>query len=372
MRSKQHKRALKVALHTAIITVLAVALSNTLVYSFTSILALKSSFEVKDYQISDLYTVIADSTLPRNISDNIVLMAVDDLSRSAIAEVICFVKEADAKVIGLDLTFNQQYEGDSSLILATSYPSVVLAESFDPLDNFKIHGSYFCNSTHKAAKGLTNIKNGVVRDFLTTFTLHDSVHRSFATEIARISGFDISKIGREELKIYFPSLDFWCIEPQMLIEQPEKCKGIMKGKIVLVGDMNDNHDMHQTPLGKKSGLWLLASMIETIIGKHDIKKVPMWINWTIAILSCILIVLFNLYLSSRSPVTGKLLFRLVQILLLYLYFWMGCMLFINYGICVDFAPALSTIAIGLLAYDIYFGLLAMYKKIIVKFNTRRK
>lgn len=362
------------AIHTVIITVLAVALSNTLVYSLTSMLALKSSVEVKDYQISDLYTVVADKSLQKKNSNNVVLVAVDGLSREQITDVISMVNEASPRVIGVDIMFQYKYDGDSSLIAVTSACNIVMASV--RCDDSTMATSYFCDEAHKSRLGFTNLEVtspiDVVRYYRDQYKVNDSLFNSFATEVTIASGYDIGRCDTEVTYIYYPSLDFWVIKPNMLVEQPAECKEIMKDKIVLIGDMENMQDMHPTPIGAMNGLQIQASIIETIIGNHYIKRSSAWITWAIAILSCVLIILFNLYLSKKNLAIGKFLFRLAQILLLYLFFWVGCMLFAKHDICVDFAPALSTIAVGLLAYDIYFGLLSLYKKIIVKFNTQKK
>lgn len=158
----------------------------------------------------------------------------------------------------------------------------------------------------------------------------------------------------------------------MFMEQYEECAKLMKDKIVLVGDTANIFDMHQTPIGTMGGLKIHAAILETIIGGHDIRNSPIWLNWLIAVISCAVFVLLNMFLSEKKLATGKLLFRLSQILILYLFFWVGCELFAKHNLCVDFAPSLSMIAIGLLAYDIYFDIVALYMKITVKLKNRNK
>lgn len=370
MKTNKHRKALLVAIHTSIITILAVALSYTLIYSFTSMLALKSSVEVKDYQFSDLYNVVTDKSVQRRVSDNVVLLAVDGLSREAIAEVINFARDAQPKAIGVDIIFEHQYEGDSTIIAATSAANIVMAERFAPDDDFAITKSYFYTDNHEARCGLTNIEQGVVRHYCSMFEINKEQIQSFASEIAEMGEFDKQKANDNEY-ISFPSVEFRCIYPDMLVENPERCCDIMKDKIVLVGDMEDIHDMHQTPIGVMSGLSIQATIIETIVGGYSVREVPGWVGWAIAIFSCAVLVLLNLFLSKSDLATGKLLFRLAQITVLYLYFWIGCTLFARCNIYVDFAPALSMIAIGLLAYDIYFGILALYDKMKVKQKNRK-
>jgi CHASE2 domain-containing sensor protein len=372
MKSKQHKRILNVTLHTTAITLLAVALSKTLLYSFTSMLALKSSIEVKDYKLSDLYYAVADSSLPRIISENVVLVDVEGLSREEITALLHDIKAAEPKAIGVDVVFEYQYDGDSSLIDATSDPNIVMAESFAPQDNNAIHKSYFCDSNHLSHGGMVNLENGVIRNYCMQFEVGDSVYHSFAAEVAKLAGYDIDKRELDEASIYYPTLDFWALKPELFIDQYESCAERIKDKIVLVGDTANILDMHQTPIGTMGGLKIQAVILETIIGEHDIQNAPNWLNWFIAIISCAVFVGLNIILTGKKLATGKLLFRLAQILALYLFFWIGCVLFAKHNLCIDFAPSLSMIAIGLLAYDIYFGFVALYKKITVKLQNRNK
>ena len=353
-------------IHITVITLFSVVFSHTIIYSLTSMLALKSSVEVKDYQISDLYTVVADKSLQRKISSNVVLMAVDGLSREQITEVINIVHNASPKTIGVDIMFQYCYDSDSVLIAATSDSNIIMAAV--RYDDTSMSTSYFCDNMHKSRVGFTNLEVSspidVVRYYRNQYNVNNSLFYSFATEVAIAGGYDIGKLDTETAFIYYPSLDFWVIEPHMLVEQPAECENIMKDKIVLIGDMKNLQDMHATPVGAMSGLQIQASIIETIIEKYDIKRSPTWTNWIIAIFSCVLIILFNLYLQDKNLAAGRLLFRLVQLVLLFLFFWAGCILFARHNLCIDFTLTLSTIAIGLLAYDIYFGLLALYKRII--------
>ena len=363
MKDTQNKRILKVAIDTVAITLLALLLSKTLLYSFSSMLALKSSIEVKDYEFSDLYYAVADKSIPQKISDDVVLVAVDGLTRGEITDLLYDIKAAGPKAIGIDILFEYQYAGDSSLIAVTSDSAVIMAEFFDPEENNRIHKSYFCDSSHLARGGMVNLEEGVARNYRSEFRINDSAYLSFAAEVAQTAGYDI---GHHTSSIYFPTIDFWTLEHDMFIKQYESCAEIMKDKIVLVGDAANRFDIHQTPVGPMSGLKIQAATLETIVGNKYIHHFPDWLNWVVAILSCLIVVLRNIYLTNKKLATGNLLFRLAQIFVLYLFFWTGCELFVKYNICIDFAPSLSMIALGLLAYDIYFGFAALYKKIITK------
>lgn len=358
------------AIHIAIITALAVALSYTFIYSFTSMLALKSSIEVKDYQLSDLYSVVTDKSSPKKLNDSIVLIATDGLSRNEIAQLLNTIKQSKPSAIGLDIIFEHAYESDSLLITATSSPNVILAQRFADDEDQTIHKSYFCDSSHLAQNGITNIEQGVVRRFRHCFDLKGNRQSSFAATIANVSGLGLTDTHAQETYIYYPSNEFRSLTPGTIYDNPDKCDEILNNRIVLLGDFDDIHDMYQTPLGLMSGIKIQASIIATIIGNHSIEQVSTATSWAIAIFACIIMVLINLLLAKRHPATGKLIFRLVQLLLLYLFFWAGCTLFARANLYIDFVPALTLIAIGLLAYDIYFGLLDLYKRMTNKRNTK--
>lgn len=372
MKNERHKRLLWTVIHTVAITLLAVALSKTLLYSFTSMLALKSSVEVKDYKLSDLYYSVANNSLPKRNSDDIVMVAIDGLSREEITALLYDIKAAEPKAIGIDVVFEYRYDGDSSLIEVTSDPNVVMAKSFDPKKENAINKSYFCDSNHLSHSGMANLEDGVIRNYRVQFEVGDSVYPSFAAEVAKVAGYDIGNRESGEAGIYYPALDFWTLGPDMFIDQYESCVELIKGKIVLVGDTANRFDLHQTPIGTMGGLTIHAAILETIVGEHGIRNTSTWFNWLVAIISCAIFVALNRFLTDKKLATGKLLFRLAQILALYLFFWIGCVLFAKHNLSIDFAPSLSMIAIGLLAYDIYFGFVALYKKMINKIKKRNK
>lgn len=362
MKKSRYKQALIVVIHTAIITLMAVLFSNTIVYRFTSMLAFKSSVEVKDYQISDLYTVVSNESLPSKVSDNVVLIPVDGMSGEEIATVVNFAKGSNPKAIGIDLLFYNSHSGDEVLIEALSDSTIIVAS--DP----SLTAPYF----RIIAAGM---KNGIAvidtikpfemhRKYIRAYNTQDTLYNTFATELVRTAGYHVME--KQSTYIYYPTLYFPHITPEMIVEYPDECRNMMAGKIVLIGDINSPQDEHPTPLGMMSGLRIQACIIETIIGNHNIERSSSFFNWIIAIISCIILILFNIFLSKKNFATGKLLLRLAQILALYIFFQIGCWFFAEYDWCIDFAPALSMIAVGLLSYDVYFGILALYNKSITK------
>ena len=362
-------------IHTAIITVLAALLSETILYSFTSMVALKSSIEVKDYQMSDFYSTVAQRSVAPQMSTNVVLVSVDGLDRDGIAAVKGIVDKASPKAVGVDVYFehSRPWPNDSALVASMSTPNTVLAAVLMP--DSSLITSYFCDEESLIDIGLANLEAqtpmDVVRQYRRDYSVGDACCLTFAEALARVGGM-LDTIGDKDSEyINYIGHTFRCLTPELLLDSPEECSLAMQDKIVIIGDTGNMKDMHITPVGVMSGLHIQASIVETMVGGHRIRQSPIWLDWILAIVSCATLVLLNIYLSRRSLSISKLLFRLAQLLLLYVYFMVGCKIFAEYNYCINFAPAMSMIAIGLLVYDIYFGLSSLYRKSILKFKNRK-
>lgn len=88
-----------------IITIIAIILSKTAIYSLSSAFAFKSDLEVKDFRFSDIYNSVSDNPSVRQISDRVVLIAVDGCPRETIAEVIEAANSCSPAAIGVDVMF---------------------------------------------------------------------------------------------------------------------------------------------------------------------------------------------------------------------------------------------------------------------------
>lgn len=368
MRNKKNN-IWKVLACVGITTLLAFFLSQTIVYYFTSMLAFKSSIETKDYEIIDFYCAILDENSPKKVSNNIILVTVDGLPREEIATIIDSVKKASPRVIGVDILFEYKCGIDSDLVETTDDNRIVLAATID--GDSLLHKSYFCNVPHKSHYGVAILERvspiSMVRKYRTQYQIKDSLYYSFASEVIKTGGMKIRKTYAEEPSfIYFPTVDFITIESNMLVKDPERCKEILKDKIVLIGDDKNMQDVHPTAFDAMSGLRIQASIIETMLGDHNIRIWPKWVEWMMAIISCIGLILLNIFLTTKMPSIGKLLFRFAQLVTLYLCFLIGFMIFKSYDLYVDITPTLSMIAVGLLAYDFWKGGEILIKKYIIK------
>lgn len=358
---KIKKPFIKSVIQICIITGLAALLSKTILYSFTSMPAFKSMIEVKDVQMSDFYNRVSNSKPVRELSQHVVLIPIDGKSREQIAQVIKCVSQEHPKAIGVDLLFEYPYDSDSALIESVTGENVIMAAV--DMGNGERTTSYFCDSTFRI--GMVNMlaasSGSVVREFSPTYPEGNCFALEIIKDAYPSQYSDLLNGGDERKAIYYPSIEFPIIEADSVMVGVNM--GNLQDKVVLIGDCNNMADMHVTPIGTMSGLNVHASIIETIIGERYVKSFSPFTNWIIAILSCLLFVSLNVFVSKKIPAVGKLIIRVVQLLVLYLYFAFGCWLFIHKHINIDFSLSLAMIALGLLAYDIWVGIEALCKGI---------
>lgn len=366
-----HKKnnILSYLIQICIITMLAALLSTTVVSGLTSLPAFKSMVEENDFQMSDLYNRVWNNKTVRLLSQEVVIVTVDGMTRNQIAQTIESVSLAKPKVVGVDIIFEFPNENDSVLINNIDNSNAVMAAI--ETSNGEIITSYFCDSLWPIGfvNMLTSEKTSVIREFRPAY----SQGTSFAAEIVKMSYPSQYEIlmskGSENEQISYPLTDFMSIPADSIILGYHLKE--LTGKIVLIGDAHNMADMHTTPIGTMSGINIQASIIETIIRGKYTHTCPAFVNWLIAILSCMLIVALNFLTAKKMPAVGKLIMRIVQLSMLYLFFIIGCHLFINKQIYVDFSLSLVMIALGLLAYDIWIGVEAICRKTISYFKQKK-
>lgn len=354
-----------------VVTLMAAWLSNTIIRGFTSMLAFKSNIEVKDYQMSDLYSYLAKSDAV-NESQNVVLIHVDDMGSKKIAEVINFVKSANPKAIGVDITFKNPHSDDSLIISAVNDSNIVLAY-WTENDGTQTK-PYFMDDNSLFSVGDVRFTNRLpiepVRNYRPVYNVVGYPSHTFADALAEKSG-ERSFVDEDTASalIYYPNMEFLILTSDDIVDNPEKCRIRMRDKIVIIGDTSDSQDMHFTPLGLKPGLKIQAHIIENMLGYNPIQKSSSFCTWSVAAVLCAMLVSINIVLTSRKMIASKLLFRLAQLSLLILSFVVGSFLFARKGLYVDVSPMMGMVAMSLLVDDVLVSIVSLLTKKHIKQKT---
>ena len=278
--------------------------------------------------------------------------------------------------IGLDVMFPWQYAEDDVLIDAIrSCDNIVLPRrvtlSDDNSDVATLQGSYFYDDSFPHY-GIVNFESyaisSTVREFRSSFKVGGQEYNSMPAELSRIvnpSAYaSLNEMNKNKHTISFPAIEFETISADELLESGESVISILKDKIVFVGDLYDGHDFHITPIDKAMpGVKIQAYTTQTILSGNYIKTTSGAFNWILAILTSMLFIALNFIARYIFPNVGKIILRLLQIFCLYLFYIIGCRIFADHQLYIDFMPALTMMALGLFAYDIWVGGIAIVKGI---------
>ena len=368
--SPRKSRILSNLVQAAIVTLMSLILATTALHGLTSLLDFKPAVQGNDFQISDVYNNVANSRSVHTLSEDITIIALDGGNRDDIAKVIIAVDSLKPSAVGLDVLFFWEYDGDERLINALDHCGnlVLPVEVSDQVDTLK--GSYFYNKLCRAHFGAINLDSyslsQSVRSFWPSLKCGEVIVNSFSTEIVSLAKPErfqklLSRNNESEI-ISYPSIEFPIIGYRDILDSPDQFINDVKGKIVLMGDINNGSDFHVTPVDVGTpGVKIHAYIIDTILNDKYISTTPKWISWVLAFLICFIFVSINFFIGDVSSNLGNLLMRILQVICLYLFFALGCRLFISRLHYIDFAPSLLMIGLGLFAYDLWMGLGALYQ-----------
>ena len=281
----------------------------------------------------------------------------------------------EPKVMGLDIMFFEEYDGDQLLVDAIeACPNLVLPLALDE-ESSELAKSYFYDTISNEHFGVINLDanaiNHSVRTHKLVYQCNDIERNSFASEMISIAYPDIyQEINQDEMSsriISYPSVEFPIIDVEDLMGSPEAFRDTIADKIILLGDVTNVSDYHLTPISAgMSGVIIHAHTLDTIISGKDIRTTSKWTNWLLAFIICYAFMCAKFFVSDKSQDLGQLITRILQLVLLYLLFTWGCNIFINKFVYIDFSPVLLMLTIALLVCDLWEGFVYLFNVIFRK------
>lgn len=361
------------------ITLLAFLLSKILLAPFSfSASSLVSAPEKNDFEMTDFYSIVADSRLVRTLDKDVVIINIDYCDRRQIAEALESLAACQPAVIGLDVMFAEPRDDDSALLDAISgCENLVMPLGVRDAGggNFELSDTtFFFSRFSDTPHGVTNLPTkypgGTVREFKKFFPLPDGTQLpAFSVAVVKEFSPDTYRrlAGREEDSelINFPSHDYRVYLPDEIADNVEN----IHGKIALVGAMSEQPDLHSTPIhSQMAGIAIHARAVSTILNDDYLSKASYPVDWLLAFLLCLLVV----YASLRMPAATKgLTLRLLQIGLVYILLVAGYTLFVEHNLIIDISFALLMLMFGLFACDVWNGSLGIADLISEKLRMHR-
>ena len=373
----------KNATHVIGITVLAFLFARFVVYDLLSLSAFAPMENTTDFQMSDIYQSVAESKAVHQLSRDITIVGIDGYSRADVLDAINLVSEYSPAAIGLDIFFPAP-EADNSYLLATlsSVPNLVCAGRFarDPDTNTFHHDKQsFFEDDIAVRYGYVNLnassQRDVIRQFVPyTLTAGGDTLPSLPAALARVCRpkryGELVARGREAETIAFEHIEFPIVPVQDILNG-EVNEGLLTGRVILVGDVNNPNDSYLSPLHNPlPGIMLHAYALQTILSGNYIHTSPDLFNWFVAVFLCLVLAICNMIAKYHMSNFGNLFVRLLQFVLIYVLILIGCNYFEAHHRYIDFSPAILMIGFGAVAFDVWFGGFALYKLIQNKLSKQ--
>ena len=357
---------LPLPIKSAVITVMTLLFSHVVVYDLMSVSFFSPMEKASDFRFSDFYTIVADDRAVATLDSDIVLVPVDGYTRREMAEVIDAIDFSGPAAVGLDIAFAAPSTPDDdplaeSLAGCANLVMPVRIDHDEEGNAHLVHLSYYDDIVEpQGGFAAVNIQGdarerSTVREFAGSFETVEGNVPSLAKALVGIvkpeaaAKLEMRNGGDEYIR--FASRKFDTVDPQEILGNQD----LVKGKIVLIGKMQNAGDLHVTPLDNFTpGLLIHAHTAATIMEGDYIRDLTPFETYAVAAIACFVIVWFNMWLIE-NPV-GPLVVRVIQVGLLYLMIVGGTMAYIRHGIDLNFSFAIMAASLGVAACDVYIGL----------------
>ena len=328
---------------------------------------------LSSYNLSDLYFEIQHFGKVPAESDAIAVVDITDCAdRGELALLLERIAACNPACVGVDVIFEGKKAdpaGNERLreVARLTRGQVIFASK---LVDYESDSSRFTSAVRSFFAGeesvregyvnlMNNLDNAPVRELSLERRLLDETVPSFATAIVEhYSGQSLGYKQKDQL-INYRAVAFRTINPDEIEEQ----RDFLEGKIVLMGSVREESDMHIAPLGKMPGVLIQAHSMDTLLGK-TLKAVSKRILWILAFL---LAYLFQVSVEAVVQSTGRARDKMTSTFLresrmmpgILLSVWslvlsyIGYALFQRSGICADISIILVMFALTLESRKLY-------------------
>lgn len=374
-------------IRSSVVTLLSLAFL-TISINGVSVLSLFSPLEGdSDFQLSDLYTKVADRRPVLQCSDDVVVVATDGCRRSDIVDLIAALETFSPAAIGVDVNFRYPSEDDTRMIEVfdacenLTLP-LILSQDSDG-ETFQVdenENSFLTSWLDSERFSVVNLERytmwGSVRTFRPTYSTPEGVIPGFALRLAfladpeKAEAFTSRKHDSEYIN--YPSRTFEVLEPGDIINEDgsldDGVKNSICGRVVLLGDLDNSKDVFPVPHKEMMpGVMIHAHCVDTILAGRGIDSMPMWLNIVLSVILCFVFALLHLSVERRLDNGVDFVMRVFQILLMFALYWLGCVLYIrNYY--VDMSLVLLMVVTSALSMDICSGVAQILSQIISRFK----
>jgi CHASE2 domain-containing sensor protein len=358
---------------------IAITLLSFALILFMAAIALNVSFlnplskAISDFNFTDVYYQILQESSDYEYNDEICIVDLTPLqNRTEIATALQQIEAQQPKVIGVDCVFEglkpENPEGDSLLwSVASEYDNIVFSCKYldyanDSLGYTMAVRSFFAEPL-EVEQGFTNMQYSLYGSMARLVSLgrklNGEVQASFIAKVVNHTQDKPLPLKDEDLRINFTPTIFTIIPPDSISYYAEH----IKDKIVLLGTMTDEYDMHITPMGKMAGVELLAYAGQTLQNRIEVGTFPGWlaaiVSFLMVLLTQILLAGFVNFATTRKNRYWRNSLSLVFVKTQLLMYWMIFLMYVSYLIFnlfqfdIGLGYAMSAMAFLTMASDFY-------------------
>lgn len=318
-----------------------------------------------DIEVSDFYNRIRAGSSKKNIDNQIVVVNIDSIfDRKELAILIQEVSQQQPKAIALDVIFDSEKDPDSDEILAeilNSTPNLVISQKYNDYD-YAPSQDFISAYAPEVKRGIANLTatthHGLVREF-TPFFGENNEYPCFAASILQnVAPNEYKRVEnrKDDEMIRFQPEEFYIVDPYEVCEN----NSLFKGKIVFFGTINEEADLHRTPLSEDyPGVLIQANILAMMLRDDYINKSSDIYNFLLGLISCLLISMLYVGLDT----TQNLAMRVVPIVWMIIIVIVGCWCFNEWGIYLNAPQTILLAALSLLVLDFWLALETPVKRI---------
>ena len=328
-----------------------------------------------DFKMTDLYFELMQSSKDKELNNDIVLVDVTKLTnRDAIAKAINDVNSCSPKVLMIDLIFERgSHDPTEDTLLINAIEAGKEREILSAkLTDYNPKSKSFHNVIKSFFHEFIDVKwaysnvdqkrpGGSIRQYSLSQKLNDSIFFSMAYAAA-CAYKDIQpeiKDVSQRLIVYDDTL--LTISSDKILEN----KKLLKDKLVILGTLEEEADMHITPIGKLSGVKILAYSAITFMNHKEIRSMSKFTSLLLAFIICLFCAWIGHKIRKKYKTFSTYIIRIFIFVFAAFLVWIAFMSFVHLDYDVDLLYPLLSLALveeGRTQYSSLIKLLCKHTK----------
>lgn len=353
---------------------IALGLTNFLATDVNSDLVISVICGTSDIEVSDFYNRIRAGGSQKSIDNDIMIVNIDSVfGRDEIALLLNQISSGNPKAICLDVLLEKEKEPESDALLAQtleSTPNLVVSQRYNDFDAAPSN-DFVARHAPDVKRGMTNLTSstdhGMVRD-ITPFFGQNREYPGLGAEILSLvapGDFVRLKAREGDEMIRFSKNEFYVAEPDEVWKNPEE----LEGKIVFVGTINEEGDLHPTAISQNyPGVMIHANVLSMMMHEDYSSPDSDIYNILLAVISCLIISVLYVYLDAAQ----NFVVRVFPIIWIALVAVAGCWLFNFTGIYINAPKTMLVAFLSIVVLDTWYAFEAPVKKLFNKIIPTKK